>query len=152
MKAIIALTFLLLLGFSIRGQGWMALLWVPSGYVLGLYFSTQILLPFLLGLPRAIRLVSTRKMRPAVLGAVLLPPVSWFLFLVMVGVLLDCFWPKTIDLLDNNWGFNLGANLAFIGIMLSLFTKASRADYRRAFDKTYGRFAKEAVQTGSGNG
>ena len=45
-----------LLGVMIKAHGVAALLWVPVGFVFGLFVTAQMVLPLLLGLPRAIRL------------------------------------------------------------------------------------------------
>ena len=72
MKSISGLAFCLLLGASVAGQGWTALFWVPIGFAFGLYATAQIVLPIMLGLPRAIALVVKGQMRSAVFGAMIL--------------------------------------------------------------------------------
>src|SRR5262249_41098946 len=57
MYTIIGMLFCLLLGVMISTQGIAALLWVPLGFVFGIFATAQIVLPILMGLPRAIRLV-----------------------------------------------------------------------------------------------
>jgi len=64
MKTLIGLAFCGLLGVSIALQGWTALLWFPIGFIVGLYVTAQIVLPIIMGLPRAIRLVAKKQMRP----------------------------------------------------------------------------------------
>ncbi len=66
MQTIIALLFFLLLGVMVKAQGWFALLWVPLGFVISLFVTAKIARPILLGLPRAIHLVSSGEMRAAV--------------------------------------------------------------------------------------
>src|SRR5947199_210191 len=49
----------------VKAQGWFALLWAPLGFIIGLFVTARIALPILLGLPRAIQLVSSGEMRAA---------------------------------------------------------------------------------------
>jgi hypothetical protein len=143
MKTIVGLAFCVLLGVSIRGQGWTALLWVPAGFVFGLYATAQIVLPIILGLPRAIALVVKGQMRSAVFGAMILAPVIWLVSLAAAGF----FWPAAADYLYNNVAFTLSANLGMIAIILSPLSKTSRSDFRQDFDKAYRRFYRGNVRT-----
>ena len=143
MKTIIALIFCFLLGASIQGQGWTALLWFPAGFVFGLFATAQMLLPLVLGLPIAIRLVVKGQMRPAVFGAIIRTPVIWFVQLFAVGY----FWPAAAVYVYNNLALNLGGNVGMIAIVLSPLSKKYRSNFRQDFDNAYQRFYTEAVQT-----
>ena len=61
----------------VRAQGWLALLWFPISFVVGVFVTAQIALPIILGLPRAIRLVSHGEMRSAVYARLLIVPLLW---------------------------------------------------------------------------
>ena len=139
MKSITGLTFCLLLGISIAGQGWTALFWVPIGFAFGLYATAQIILPIILGLPRAIALVVKGQMRSAVFGAIILTPVIWLVSLAAAGF----FWPAAADYLYNNVALNLSANLGMIAIILSPLSRKCRSDFRQDFDKAYRRFYRK---------
>jgi hypothetical protein len=69
-------------------------------------------LPVLMGLPRAIRLLAKRQMRAAVLGRILLTSLIWFVLLFVVLFLLGFLWPSAAEFLYNNVGLNLGIWLA----------------------------------------
>ena len=140
MYPIIALGFCLLLGVMLKSQGIAALLWVPIGFAFGLFVTAQIVLPLMLGLPRAIRLVSTRQMRAAVFGRIILTPLIWLVQLAVVTFLVGWFWPSAADWLYNNAALNLSANLGMIAIILSPLSKKCRSDFRADFDKSYHRF------------
>lgn len=145
-KTIVGLAFCLVLGISIRVQGWTALLWVPAGFAFGLYATAQIVLPIILGLPRAISLVVKRQMRPAVFGAIILTPLIWFVLILTAAFLVGWFWPAAAEHLYNNLALNLSANLGIIAIILSPLSKESRLDFNQDFDKAYGRFYTEEPQ------
>jgi len=140
MNAIIGLAFCVLLGVSIKAYGIAALLWFPIGFVFALFVTAQMLLPIILGLPRAIRLVSRREMRGTVFGRILLTPLIWFVQLFVVLFLIGFFWPSAADFLYNNAALNLGAWVGTIAIVLSPLSAKSRADFRADFDRSYQRF------------
>jgi hypothetical protein len=86
MYTVIALAFCLLLGIMMKAQGIAALLWTPIGFSFGLFVAAQMLLPLMLGLPRAILMVAKGRMRAAVVGRILVTPVIWFVLLAAVGL------------------------------------------------------------------
>jgi hypothetical protein len=94
MKTLIGLAFCILLGVCFALQGWTALFWAPVGFVAGLYVTAQIVLPIILGLPRAIRLVAKKQMRPTVFGAIILTPLIWFVVIGAGSLLVGWFWPQ----------------------------------------------------------
>jgi hypothetical protein len=140
MHAIIALVFCLLLGLMVRAQGIAALLWFPLGFVIGLFATAQMLLPILMGLPRAIRLIAKHQMRSAVIGRILITPLVWFVLFFVVGFAFGFLWPSAAESLYNNAALNLGGWLGILAILLSSLSKKGRADFRDDFDKSYGRF------------
>ena len=140
MKTIIGLLFCLLLGVMVRAQGWFALLWFPIGFVVGVFVTAQIALPIILGLPRAIRLVSHGQMRSAVYARLLIVPLLWIILLFVILFLIGFFWPSAAAWLDGNAALNAATWLGIVGILLSPLSKKSRADFRADFDRSYGRF------------
>ena len=146
MKAIIGVGFCLLLGYSVRSQGWGAFLWVPVGFGFALFAAAQIVLPLILGLPRAIGLVAKSQMRPAAFGALLLTPMVWFVALTVLGFVAGWFWPGAAEDLYNNRALNLSASLGILAILLSPLSKSSRADFNQNFDNVYQRFYTKAAK------
>lgn len=140
MNAIIGLAFCVLLGISIKAYGVAGLLWFPLGFIFALFVTAQMLLPIILGLPRAIRLISRHEMRGAVIGRILLTPLIWVVLLFVVLFLIDFFWPSAAAFLYNNGALNLGAWAGTIAIILSPLSAKSRADFKADFDKSYQRF------------
>lgn len=140
MSTIVGLAFCLLLGVSTKASGIAALLWFPLGFFSALFVTAQMILPIIMGLPRAIRLVSTREMRGAVFGAILITPLIWFVLLFLVGFLVGFFWPSAVDFLNNNAALNLGGWVGTMAIVLSPLSAKSRADFRADFDRSYERF------------
>ena len=140
MHAIIALVFCLLLGLMVRAQGIAALLWFPLGFVIGLFATAQMLLPILMGLPRAIRLIAKHQMRSVVIGRILVTPLIWFVSLFVVSFAFGFLWPSAAEFLYNNAASNLGGWLGTLAILLSPLSKKARSDFREDFDNSYGRF------------
>lgn len=142
MRTLIALLFCVLLGAQVRVQGVGALFWFPVGFVLSLFVSSQVALPLIMGLPRAVRRVVKGQMRAAVLGFILLAPMTWASLLVGVAWL----WPALIEYLARNASFSLGSLLGLIAILLTPFSRKGRADFSEDFDASYGRFCESPVQ------
>ncbi len=140
MQTIIALLFCLLLGVMVKAQGWFALLWLPLGFVIGLFVTAQIALPILLGLPRAIHLVSSGEMRAAVYRRLLFSPVLWIVHLSVILFLVGFFWPSAAAWFETNGALSAGVWLGVVGILLSALSKRSRADFQADFDRSYRQF------------
>ena len=140
MQAIIGIIFCVLLGFMVSEKGWFSLLWMPLGFVIGLFVTAQIVLPIVLGLPRAIRLVSSGAMRPAVYLRLLFTPVLWLVLLAVIFFLVGFFSTSAAAWLDRNVALNVGSWLGIFAILLSPLSKKRRADFREDFDRSYGDF------------
>ena len=140
MQTIIALLFCLLLGVMVKAQGWFALLWLPLGFVIGLFVTAQIALPILLGLPRAIHLVSSGEMRAAVYRRLVFTPVLWIVHLSVILFLVGFFWPSAAAWFETNGALSAGVWLGVVGILLSALSKKSRADFHADFDQSYRQF------------
>ncbi len=140
MYAIIALIFCLLLGTMIREQGITALLWMPLGFGFALFGTAQIVLPILMGLPRAIRFVAQREMRSSVIGRVLITPLIWLVLLFVGAFAFGLLWPSAAESLYKNHALSLGCWLGILAILLSPLSKKGRADFREDFETSYGRF------------
>jgi hypothetical protein len=140
MNALIGLLFCVLLGVTLKVQGITALLWFPLGFVLALYISAQIVLPLLLGLPRAISLVSKRQMRSGIFIRLLATPLVWFVLIFGVLFLIGFFWPSVAASVQANAALNLGVSLGTVAIILSPLSKKSRGDFREDFDRSYARY------------
>jgi hypothetical protein len=150
MNTLIGLAFCLLLGFMVRAQGVGALLWVPLGFILGVFVSAQILLPVLLGLPLAIQLVRKGEMRATVFGSMILKPVISVAVLLLLSFSIGFFWPAVAHRLYANAPFNLASWLGLFGIILSPLSAKHRSDFRRDFDCSYGRFYTDHAQALAG--
>src|SRR5882757_4417573 len=103
MRTIIGLLFCVLLGVMVKAQGIIALFWFPLGFIIGLFVTAQIVLPIVLGLPRAIRLVSRGAMRSAVYLRLIVTPFVWLLLLAVIFFLVGLFWPSAVAWLDVFW-------------------------------------------------
>ena len=143
MYTIIGILFCLLLGVMTGTQGIRALLWVPLGFVFGLFAAAQIVLPILMGLPRAIQLVAKGQMRAAVFGRILVAPIIWLVGLFVVMFVFGFLWPSAAGSLYNNAALNLALWLGTLAIFLSPLSKKARSDFREDFDNCYGRYYTE---------
>jgi hypothetical protein len=124
----------------IKAQGVAALFWTPVGLVFGLFSASQMVLPLILGVPRAIRLVMKRQMRTAVLGRTLITPLIWFVGLFAIFFLVGFVWRSTADFLSNNTALNLGTSLGAVAMILSPLSAKCRSDFNADFDKAYQQF------------
>ncbi len=140
MYALIGLAFCALLGFMIRVQGISASLWTPVGFVFGLFSGASMILPLMLGIPRAIWLVTKRQMRMAVMGRILITPLIWLVGLFVIFFLVGFLWPSTAAFVSKNTALNLGTYLGWVGIILSPLSAKGRSDFVADFDKAYQRF------------
>ena len=140
MQATIGLLFCALLGITLKVQGLMALLWVPLGFAVGLFVSAQIILPLMLGLPRAIRLVSSHEMRSGVFACLLAPALIWLVLVFGSLFLIGFLWPAVAARVEANHALDLGCWLGIIAIVLSPLSRKSRSDFRVDFDRSYGPF------------
>ena len=112
MQALIGILFCVLLGVTVKMQGWFALLWLPLGFLISLFATAQIALPIILGLPRAIRLVSRGEMRSAVYSRLRLTPILWIVGLFVILFMIGFFWPAAAEWTNNNAALNLVYGLA----------------------------------------
>jgi hypothetical protein len=142
MYAIIGILFCLLLGISVRAQGVTALLWLPLGFVFSLFATAQIVLPLLMGLPRAVRLIAKGAMRSAVIGRLFIVPLTWVVLLFAIGFAFGFVWPASAESLYKNVAFNLGCWLGILAVLLSPLSKKGRADFREDFERSYAKFYK----------
>src|SRR5215470_11760294 len=142
MRTLSILLTLLLFGVALSAQGWPALLWFPLGWGLNLFISAQIVLPILMGIPRAVIRVYRGMMRPAVFGWLLLTPLAWSVGLFALGF----FFPRAAEFLASNSAFQLGSLCGFVAIIVTPLSTAGRADFAADFEDSYGRFYKTTQQ------
>ena len=124
----------------VKAEGWSGLPWVSLGFLVGLFLTARIALPILVGLPRAIRLVASGEMRAAVYRRLLFAPVVWTVPLAVIVFILGFFWHSTVAWFEGNGALSAGLWLGVMGILLSVLSKKSRADFEADFDKSYWQF------------
>ena len=140
MQTIIALLFCLALVVMGNAQGWSGLLWMSVGFVVGLFVTARIAFPILLGLPRAIRLVSSGEMRAAVYRRLLLTPVLWIVLLPLAVCLVRSCRPSAATWFETNGALSGGVWFGVVGVLLSVLSQKSRADFNADFDQSYSQF------------
>lgn len=125
----------------LKMQGISALVWLPLGFAIGLFVTAHVALPIMLGLPRAIRLVSRGAMRPGVYARLLAIPILWLIAVFGMLFLVGFFCPSVAARVEGDAAFNIGTWLGIFAILLSpLSSKKSRSDFREDFDRSYGQF------------
>ena len=140
MQTIIALLFCLVLVLMAMAQGWLGVLWASLGFLVGLLVTARIAFPILLGVPRAIHLVSSGEMRAAVYRRLVFTPVLWIVHLSVILFLVGFFWPSAAAWFETNGALSGGVWLGVVGILLSALSKKSRADFQAEFDQSYRQF------------
>ena len=137
MTKIIALAFCLLLGVSFGYEGWKAIIWVPAGFLVGLFGSAQILLPLILGLPRAVRFVANGRIRAAVFLPVLCKPLGFGFLLFAMAFLTGFFFPHFADFMSQIRCFDYALDLGVLAICLSALSRKGRNDFWADFETTF---------------
>jgi hypothetical protein len=135
-ESIFALLCCALTGVMIAGVGPWALIWVPLGYVFGLFSTAQVVLPIVMALPIAIKPVINKQMRPSALLYIFIVPAVWLLSLAAIGYV----FPGFAEYLDGNVALSAGGNLGMLAILITPFSKKGRHNFREDFEKSYARF------------
>jgi hypothetical protein len=143
MKTLISLTFCLVLGIAMAKQGVSALLWFPISFFVSLFLYSNLVLPIILGLPQAFKLVTTGVMRGGVFLALLVTPLVWSTLLVVVSVA----WPSSVDYFLGNVGLSWGSALGFLSVLSTPFSKQDRSAFVDDFTHSYKRFFRQPVQS-----
>src|SRR5215475_9839295 len=90
---------------SIKPPGIAALLWFCAGFAVALFFTAHTLVPIIVRLPRAVRLVSRGEMRGAVFGSILLTLLIWFAQLFVVLFLIGFLKGQLEEVYAHEQGF-----------------------------------------------
>lgn len=128
--------FIILLGYFTAQYGWVALLWVPGGFIIGILLSSNIILPVLLGVPLATSLIQKKQMKSTVFLSLLRAPIFWFVMMFLIGF----FLPSFADWVLKNKPLYIAILLGFILILLSPLSMKVRTDFRSDFDKAWGKY------------
>jgi hypothetical protein len=136
MYSLIGILFCVLEGILVAKFGWIALLWSPIGFFVGLFASSNIILPVLMGVPTAISHVSKNEMKSKVFLALLGAPIIWLILLSLFA----WFLPTAVDWILKNETLTIGLLFGGIVILFSPLSKKARSDFRIDFDKSYGQY------------
>lgn len=136
MYSIIGVLFCLLEGVLVAKFGWIALLWSPIGFIIGLFVSANIVLPIVMGVPTAMSHVSKKEMKPRVYWALFRTPLIWTILIFLFAY----FFHSAYNWVLNNETLFIGLIVGFIAILFSPLSKKSRTDFRSDFDKSYGKY------------
>jgi len=134
------IVFCVALGVLVAIYGWIALLWTPIGFIVGLFLAANTIFLLILGLPLAYHQVKEYIMLPKVYSRILRTPLIWLIQITVIIVILYFLWPSAIDWILNNKPLVFGFLFGFVAILISPLSKRCRQDFRVDFDKSYGRF------------
>src|SRR5262245_42887394 len=101
MNAIVNLAFCV----SINPPSIVALLWFCAGFALAVFLTAQMLVPVIVRLPRAVRLLSRGEMRGTVFGSILLTLLIWFAQLFVVLILIGFLKGQLEEVYAQEQGF-----------------------------------------------
>jgi len=111
------------------------------GFVIGLFIYAQMLLPLIYSLPKSIYLYLKSKVSFGAIVMPILPPLFWFVALVVLGFILEAIVPSVNRFLLGNLGFNLGQWLSIGALLLNFLTRKGRQDMADDYNNTtYERF------------
>lgn len=119
MYSLIGILFCILEGILVAKFGWIALLWSPIGFFVGLFASANTLLPIFMGAPKAASLVSKNEMRPTIFLALIWAPIIW----ISVFFLFRWLFPSAYGWVINNETLTIGFLFGVGAILLSPFFK-----------------------------
>lgn len=137
MYKIVGIVFFILECILIVFYGWIAIIWSSIGYLFGMYSTSNMVLPIIIGLPVAFRLVLKKRMRPIIFLVLFRAPIIWSIGLIILGFIIEWISPNAINWIVKNQTLNIGLSFGFIAILLTLLSKEGRDDFRADFDKFY---------------
>jgi hypothetical protein len=106
-----------------------------TGFVLGLWYTTMLVLPLLYGVPKALIGYFRKTLYFKATLAFLVAPLLWTVFFFAAFLGLAFFWNSAFELVRNSGGFNLGQALGTLMLVLNaLFNKKTKADMKNEFD------------------
>lgn len=140
MYKIVGIVFIVTEGVLLAIYGWLALLWAPIGFILGLFLASNTIFLLVLGLPIAYHQVKEFIMLPKVYISIIRTLGIWIILITTIIIILFFLWPSAIDWVLNNKPLNFGFLFGFAAILISPLSKKCRKDFRVDFDKSYGRF------------
>lgn len=107
-----------------------------SGFAMGLWYATMLLLPLFYGIPKALVAYFRRQLPFKVVLYLLIAPFLWTVFLMAIFLALAFFWNGAFEYIRASGGFNLGQTLGTLMLVVNaLFNKKTRADMKNEFDE-----------------
>lgn len=143
MYKVIGILFCILEGVLVANFGWTAILWSTIGFATGLFISANMLLPIIMGIPIAFSLVRKKQMHSKVYLSLFRAPIIWFVVLFLIGFI----FPSAAIWLSNNQTLNIGASFGTLAILLTPLSKKGRSDFREDFNKSWGKFFIQSVES-----
>jgi hypothetical protein len=106
-----------------------------AGFLLGLWYTTILVLPLFYGVPKALIGYFRKALYFKATLAYLVAPLLWTVFFFVVFLGLAFLWNSAFEYIRTSTGFNLGQTLGTILLVVNaLFNKKARTDMKKAFD------------------
>lgn len=111
------------------------LLAVMIGFLIGLWYTTMLVLSLFYGLPKAILGYLRKELLPRAVLPYLVAPLAWILFVTVVLFVLEIFWERAFRFLLEDGGFNAGQALGSIFLIAKvILSRKTREDLKAEFD------------------
>ena len=117
--------YILLQATLISEYGSIAILWSSIGFIIGVFATSFIFIPIIMGYPLAIYKIFKKEISPIILLVLLISPIIWLSVISIIFSLIDY---STIVWLQNNPSMIIGHNFGFIAVLLSPLSKKTRND------------------------
>jgi hypothetical protein len=108
----------------------------PFGILLGIWYTSMLVLPLFYGVPMAFLGFVRKKYKFKAIAAYLVAPAFWTTFFILAFFLLAYFWESGFNYLSNSAAFNLGHILGSMILILNvLFNGKTKEDMRVDFEE-----------------
>lgn len=123
-------------------QLFLNVIFLSLGFIVGLFVYTQIVLPIIYGLPKAIYWYAQKRVRFMAIISMIITPIIWIVGLGILGIVMNLFSPNIYNFLVSNGAFNLGSTLGLLVLLANFLTKKGRIDMRDDFESSMARYKK----------
>lgn len=107
-----------------------------TGFALGLWYTTMLLLPLSYGVPKALICYFRKTLRFKATLAFLVAPLLWTVLFFVAAFGLAFFWNRAFEYVRTSGGFNLGQTLGTLWLSANaLLNKKTREDMKNEFDR-----------------
>jgi len=114
-----------------------------AGFLLGVWFTSMLVVPLFYGAPRALIGIFRRNLELRAIVPHIVAPVIWTVFLCLFVLALTYFWNWAFEYLRTSGGFNFGQAMGTVwAIAQILLSSKTRADMRGEFDNSVAPYVR----------